>query len=73
MSVEMPFDRLVLEEPNGARVISLATFLGLPIHERTRYILRQEVAFFRGDVPVDRKVALRAIMRAAQTASQNDG
>lgn len=66
----MPFDRLVLQETNRTQVIPLDVFLTMPLHERTRFILERRISFFLGEAPVDRRVALRAIMRAAQVASQ---
>ena len=56
------FDRVTIASDDGTRrSYSAQEFLALPLHERVRYILGRDVAFFLGSIPVERGTALRAL------------
>lgn len=64
----LPFDRVLLELPTGKEILPVSRFMALPLHERVRHVLQREVEFFFGHAPVDRRVALRALMQGTAPA-----
>ena len=57
----MPFNRVIVRADAGPMELSVGAFLALPLPERIRHILHGSVEFYRGDLPVDRGLALRAL------------
>jgi hypothetical protein len=58
----LPFDTVVLG--SDGRRLTLAEFAALPLDRRIAAILSREIAFLRGDEPVDRGLALKWLMQA---------
>jgi hypothetical protein len=58
----IPFDRIVIAGSSGLpTVYSVEQFFALPLHQRIEHVLRRDVTFFRGNVEVDRAIALRSL------------
>jgi hypothetical protein len=56
------FDRVLLAREDGGRTMCTAEeFLAMPLDERIRHILRRDLQFYLGEVPVDRGAALRSL------------
>jgi len=63
----LPFDEVVLDDPDGGRRVSAAAFFELPLSERIRRVIARTVTFVRGGVEVDRHDALAKMrMRSAR-------
>ena len=58
---ELP-DRVIVGQGAEPRTLSVAEFTALPLTERVRYLLADQVRFFRGDRRVPTSEALRALM-----------
>lgn len=57
----LPFDRVVL----AGRTYTAEEFLHLPLSQRVRHILKHEVTFLKGDVPIRSAIALGGLRAAA--------
>lgn len=65
----LPFDRVLLALPTGKEVLDVRRFMALPLHDRVRHVLQREVEFFMGPLPIDRRLALRALMQGQNGAA----
>ncbi|MFW6049777.1 MAG: hypothetical protein ACODAU_01310 [Myxococcota bacterium] len=63
--MDLPFDRVVIRQPEGDRQISAQEFLGLPLHERIRMILQRNLEFFAGSETIERSEALKSLRQAS--------
>jgi hypothetical protein len=61
MDEDVPFDRVVITEGGERREMTVAQFVELPLDQRIHYILERTLVFYRGDVEIDRRVALAGI------------
>jgi hypothetical protein len=58
------FDRVVFQDPNGARrTLTAKQFLALPLDVRIQHILARNVQFYHGEEPIDRAAALKSLRR----------
>jgi hypothetical protein len=53
------FDRIHLDEPGGARVITLQEFLQIPLYKRVQLLLQKRVGFSLAGRKVESRNALR--------------
>jgi hypothetical protein len=57
----LPFDHVVLDEPNGERRMRAEEFFELPLSVRISHVIARRVRFFRRGFEVDRQAALAEI------------
>jgi hypothetical protein len=62
----LPFDRILFVGEGGDRQLTIEAFLALPVSERVKHLLAKDICFLRGDLEVDRRLCLRALMRLAR-------
>ena len=60
----MPFNRVVLNTGTSSVEMTPDAFMGMPLHDRIRYILAGGVDFFDGAAKINRAAALRALRGA---------
>jgi hypothetical protein len=61
MTMELPFDRVLIFQPEGRREMTAGEFLDLPLHERIRIILQRNLEFLAGTHIVERRTALKGL------------
>ena len=52
---------MIVNDGGAEHVFSVPEFMALPIHERVRLVLGRRLEFFRGEVLVERSVALKSL------------
>jgi hypothetical protein len=63
-SAVLPFDRVVVHEPQGTRTLSAEAFFSLPLSQRIQFVVERKVSFLAGSESVDPKTALAQIRRS---------
>lgn len=61
MQAQLPFDRVLVPQPDGQRELSAQDFLDLPLHERIRMIMQRDLRFYAGGDVVDQSDALKGL------------
>jgi hypothetical protein len=65
---ELGFDRVVILERGERRSLSVDQFLEMPLDARIHLVLSRAIEFYRGALPVDRRLALAQLRQLAAVA-----
>lgn len=57
----LPFDRVLVPDGRGERLLTAEEFLALPLAERIRCILRGSARFYSGATLVEQSAALQSL------------